>query len=277
MIWKLARHHILGAIAAAFLAACAASSALRDAQDAFNTAASLDNRAQSAAELQSGESGAVASSLGRDAAYAAVIERIDGMTWRERSQLASDKLLGNALTLRVLSLWRLGRFDDARADADKLLEEGAPEVAARDRALLEALPGLIRIEEAYIKTQRPLASDSAEERGKRLDDVQILVLKANEILDAVRGKQPPQEPVVGYLLQAQLAAHTNLLQAYTKLSGNRDQFPESEKTGKYTHYCALQKFEDGVNRSQAEKDAVKAALQGWESRLGLDLETKPCS
>ncbi len=153
---------VLAAFAAIVLSACATPSALRDAQDAFSRAAEIDNRSRTGMFAVT----EAAQPLNRDAGYAAVIERIDGMTSRERSHLENDHLLGNALTLRALSLWRLGRFDDARAAAAEIGKLDPAQLAARDEALVDALPALIMIDEAYAKTVRAPREDATAARAR---------------------------------------------------------------------------------------------------------------
>ncbi len=249
------------AFAAIVLTACATPSALRDAQDAFSRAAEIDNHSRAGMFAVT----EAAQPLNRDAGYAAVIERIDGMTSREKGHLESDHLLGNALTLRALSLWRLGRFDDARAAATEITKLDPTQLAARDRALVDALPALIMIDEAYAKTMG--APVGAGNEG--LTDVQSLLSKATSELERIKKDQGPRDPVRAYLIQAELAAYVNLLNAFDAFRRGAIPSPE-EGIAAQARFCELKALEEGESRrTTAEAASVANALNQWQLLTGV--------
>jgi hypothetical protein len=117
---------------------------LRDAQDQFNTAASLEN--QMKLDPRNIDASAVGSIT---ASYRLSLTMISNLIDKNRGDLEKDKLLGVAYTLKALTEWRLGDYTSARTTAalGRQLPEGS--LFPRDRALLEALPGLIKNDQAY--------------------------------------------------------------------------------------------------------------------------------
>lgn len=68
------------------------------------------------------------------------------------SQLAKGNMLDNTLALQAITKWRTGDLDGARAAAEKalpLLNQDEDEQDIRDRALMQALPGLINLDQAF--------------------------------------------------------------------------------------------------------------------------------
>jgi hypothetical protein len=117
---------------------------LRDAQDQFNTAASLEN------QLKLDPRNIDASAIGSiTASYRLSLTTVSNLIDKNKGDFEKDKLLGVAYTLKALTEWRLGDYNSARttADSGRQLPEGT--LFPRDRALLEALPGLIKNDQAY--------------------------------------------------------------------------------------------------------------------------------
>ena len=117
---------------------------LRDAQDQFNMAASLEN--QMKLDPRNIDASAVGSIT---ASYRLSLTMISNLLDKNKGDLEKDNLLGVAYTLKALTEWRLGDYTSARTTAasGKQLPEGS--LFPRDRALLEALPGLIKNDQAY--------------------------------------------------------------------------------------------------------------------------------
>lgn len=82
-------------------------------------------------------------------------------------RLEEDGLRGNALTLRALAQWRLGLYDKARATADEGRRTAGRQIHPRDAALLAALPGLIKNDQAYQKILPVPAEREARQRPLR--------------------------------------------------------------------------------------------------------------
>ena len=117
---------------------------LRDAQDQFNTGASLEN--QWKLDPRNIDASAIGSIT---ASYRLSLATVSDLIDKKKGDLEKDNLLGVAYTLKALTEWRLGDYTSARTTASlgRQLPEGT--LYPRDRALIEALPGLIKNDQAY--------------------------------------------------------------------------------------------------------------------------------
>jgi len=198
-----------------FAAGCQTVSALRDAQDAFNRAAAAENALRS--DLNRPLDGGAADTMnGLGAArsgYARALLALNRVTSESAAKLRSDQLLGDALTLKALCEWRLGQTSNALVSAQSAQSAAADQLFPRDRALLRALPGLIKTDQAYQKIieRKPLAAIE-----------QLLVGGNGAIADvqAARELVDRDHPVQIFLLQAQLAAYRNFTVAEFRLNNN---------------------------------------------------------
>jgi hypothetical protein len=134
--------------------------------------------------------------------YAAALVSLDKLESKDEAQLRKDGLWGAALTLKALTQWRLGQFDKARDTATDAGKSTGDQLYPRDRAVIAALPGLIKTDQAYNKilTNAPFA------------DVQDLLIGRSGAVadvDKARAQVEKDHPVQVYLLQAQLAAYRN--------------------------------------------------------------------
>ena len=69
--------------------------------------------------------------------------------------LKKENKLANALTLKALSAWKMGKADEARLNAAKALQEFStqPQPSPRDQPLAKAVPGLVALDLVYDTTQ----------------------------------------------------------------------------------------------------------------------------
>lgn len=148
--WKIGRFQgtlrvVLCIIWIVLLAGCVSHvNELRDAQDQFNMAASLENQLK--LDPRKTDAAAVGSIT---ASYRLSLTTISELIDKKKRDLEKDKLLGVAYTLKALTEWRLGDYNSARTTA--ALGRQLPEdmLFPRDRALIEALHGLIKNDQAY--------------------------------------------------------------------------------------------------------------------------------
>jgi len=197
---------------------CASVNHLREAQEAFNEAVTLETTLRFDAALAEGPTQApLAQNTTVQNGYASALLSLDRLESRDVDRLKRDGLWGNVLALKALAQWRLGLTDDAQSTARELQQAGAGPVHPRDRALLLALPGLIRTDEAFAALQRVPAEPSPAQRAATLRNVQLLVADAGEAIDRGRGAVDPAHPVHVYLIQARLAALRNLQVAHERL------------------------------------------------------------
>ena len=205
-------------VLAALAVGCASVNHLREAQEAFNEAVTLETTLRFDAALAEGPTQAqLAQNTTVQNGYASALLSLDRLESRDVDRLKRDGLWGNVLALKALAQWRLGLTDDAQSTARELQQTGAGPVHPRDRALLLALPGLIRTDEAFAALQRVPAEPSPTQRAATLRNVQLLVADAGEAIDRGRGAVDPAHPVHVYLIQARLAALRNLQVAHERL------------------------------------------------------------
>lgn len=205
-------------VLAALAVGCASVNHLREAQEAFNEAVTLETTLRFDAALAEGPTQAqLAQNTTVQNGYASALLSLDRLESRDVDRLKRDGLWGNVLALKALAQWRLGLTDDAQSTARELQQAGAGPVHPRDRALLLALPGLIRTDEAFAALQRVPADPSPAQRAATLRNVQLLVADAGEAIDRGRGAVDPAHPVHVYLIQARLAALRNLQVAHERL------------------------------------------------------------
>ncbi len=207
---------------------CESVNRLREAQDAFSQAAAMENSVRldgfRDAAPDAGESLAGLSSA--SAGYASVLLSLEQLDRKDQKYLRDNGLWGNVLTLKALSQWRLGNYPDALDTASKAEQEAADQLYPRDRALITALPGLIMTDQAYanIINAGPTQGMEQTERTKRLKEVEALLVGetgAVKTIAKARSKVGKAHPVQVYLIQAQLAAHRNLMVAYGRFHEGR--------------------------------------------------------
>jgi hypothetical protein len=118
---------------------------LRDAKDQFNTAVSLENQLRFDSEPQD----SLRLSWQISDSYQMAVKMLTDLINSKKKDLLKDDLLGSAYTVKAYAEWRLGDFEAAL----KTLEEvkGHPDIRLWqcDQALIHALPGLIKNDQAF--------------------------------------------------------------------------------------------------------------------------------
>lgn len=202
----------------ALAAACSSVNHLREAQESFNEAVALETSLRFEGALAEGPTQApLAQSTTVQNGYASTLLSLDRLESRDVDRLKRDGLWGNVLALKALAQWKLGLADDAQSTAREIQQGGAGPVHPRDRALVLALPGLIKTDEAFAALQRLPAEPSPAQRAATLRNVQRLVADGGEAIERGRGAVDPAHPVHVYLIQARLAALRNLQVAHERL------------------------------------------------------------
>lgn len=188
----------LGLSLSVLLTACPAHiRGVREAQDAFDRAATEEGRL-TAAGLGT-ETGLLTQSSST-AEYRVALALLSREIDRHQRQLRGDRLLGTALVLKALCLWRLadleatdetGWGEELAATLTRIERDDSLVLGERDRVLVAALPGL-----------------RDHDRGLRAADYESasrLFASALEIVGRAAESAPPLHPVRTYLRLAQLA------------------------------------------------------------------------
>jgi len=253
-----------------FLTGCAEVNYLRDAQSAFSQAARLENELRTS-ETTTAETNVLLLESEVRAGYASAIASIGKLDSNQIASLKSDKLWGVALTIKAMSYWRLGDYDEMENVA-KQAKEINGEIYPRDKALLLALPGLRRVDEAQaIIAASIIGKDEQDEKKikeERLRAVERLVGNASAILTEARQSVSREHSVRSYLIQAELAGYKNLLDGRNKFTGGRLSVDEVEKVKQL-----LTELDCSFKKSLKDSDdllAVRATVVlAWQERFGL--------
>ena len=180
-------------------AACGVShiQTLREAEQTFSRAAGLDNR-----ERLDGTA-AMAAAGGAASGYRVAEKMVRDLILNKSSELKQDNLLCTAYLIEAMSLWRLGEQDAAVRVAEQgkdCAQAASRDTVPRDRALLYAVPALVRIDQANALA----LNDTASER--ELDREKTEIVRALAILEEAEAMVAPDHPVRGYLMNSRLAA-----------------------------------------------------------------------
>ncbi len=173
---------------------CEATKAFQDAQTAFSQGATLEMQgrfADAADQLPSNfvyfddlyksnapiAEGATAAGC-YEAAMGGITKALKG-----EGQLKKAMALDNAYAIKALTHWRQGEYDEAREAAAKavplLKEDTGEENDIRDLAMMQAMPGLINIDESFG------ALSNIKELGEALANARTTSEKA-EIYDQIK-------------------------------------------------------------------------------------------
>lgn len=222
-------------VCAAFLAACSHVNHLREAQDSFNQAAAADNlyRYSDLQQQDLNGSNPATDSLSSAAGYAATVAVIEALKKDDeaKSRLQVDGLYGYALVLQSLAYWRMEKWDQAVESGREA--EGTGHLGDRDLSLMQALPGLIKNNQAFarLKADRNVLTCTttgqpssfikwdlelnADTRMSLDCDPEGIAVRDQLVgalcdIDTARTGAPEQHPVRGYLALSQLATVANM-------------------------------------------------------------------
>jgi hypothetical protein len=258
------------------LAACGQSSSLREAQTTFSEAATADNAARLAAFSTPAEGrGTGTATVSASAGYAHAIALVQKL---DRRQLAADRELGVAQSILATSQWRLKDWDSAAASAQALSGLDATQVFPRDRALAQAMPALIRIDQAHDAIFDPRAPAKPADALAAYRAAQLAQLDdAIMLLDGVIAGATETDPITIYLLQAELATLRNKQDALLHLRAGADLPGSTTLSGRELQraQCRMAQLVAGVQRNGTEADG-QAAGALWQKILGPKPDLAAC-
>ena len=263
---------VLGLAVFGTIVACAEINHLRDAQDAFDRAARAENELRLNLEPESDGTSTMTASA--RTGYTSALVSLDKLNNDDISKLKQSKLLGNVLALKAMAQWRLQQYDQAKQTADDARNLQPEEIAPRDKAILEALPGLIRIDQVYsFISFKSITGNMSTDDFQR--DVVTPLSSAEDIIGAARNFAAPNAPVQVYLVQAQLAGYRNLKTAYRKFRPERDTVP-SDHPLKTKARASLQDLSDVLLALLGEDPQRSRLVQYWVVLTGLPAPDQSC-
>ena len=256
---------------------------LHQAQQAFNNAASIENNSRFNFHdplSQDNYNPIVDLNIVRSG-YTAALEILRQMPDEEKNMLVKDRLWGVKLTLEGLTLWRLGKYEEA-FKIIRLADENSDQIYPRDAAILTALPGLIKIDLAFQKilevkdegdevkkealkniTQRLVEIDNANPKTK---------WSAVHTLKKARAKVNKEHPVNSYLIQSQLIAYRNYKVAYTSMS-THNSVPDNQYRREAMYNLHELKL---LLKELQTKDNIISKLVGyWEKLCNIEAVERP--
>lgn len=238
---------LLFAIAVLGFSSCEATKAYDEARTAFSQGATLEMTerfADAADQLPNNfvyfddlykSNTPVDENATADSYYETAMDEIN-KALKGEGQLKKAMALDNAFTIKALTHWRQGEYDDAREVADKkavpLLEkDSGEENDIRDLAMMRALPGLINMDESFVALQNiqqwgeelATTGTTPEEKSVLYDKIKTTYLATvisnedgansvvrglNLIEDAI-DKMDGESAIALYLRNAQLAGMDN--------------------------------------------------------------------
>jgi len=215
------------------VAGCQHINHLRDAQESFNEAATIENKAKfGIGKTEPGTIGENSSDVlftknSARLGYAAALLSLKQMPPEQKAQLKKDKLWGVALTLQALAEWKLEKYDDAVETAGQAGKLKSDQLFPRDSAVVHAIPALIKIDLAYsaytnLKKGQTVGDTNTSNYKSFKETIEPYLTGddgAIKQLTLARGKVTSNHPINAYLIQSQLAAYVNYANAYRKVLG----------------------------------------------------------
>jgi hypothetical protein len=192
--------------------------------------------------------------------YALALKLISEIIEKNKLALTNDQLLGNAYTIKALSEWKLGKTDKALV-TQALAQKHMDQLFPRDKALMMALPGLIKADQANAK----LLS------GGDYVVIKDLIIGGNGAFndfDNALKLVDEKHPVRFYFLMSKLAA-IRIVQVATK-SLDPDKSPDERRFLKQNYIDSLfNNFENELKQMKLYTEpSGKKLLNYWKYLLG---------
>ncbi len=254
-----------------FLSACGSISTvnhLRDAQEAFNQTAMLENEHKKKSFDVTNEE--LYSNSRIRVGYASVINSLNSFDTEQTNQLKQEKLWGNVLMLKALAYYRMGEIDEINKVVIEAKSLNDTEIGARDKITVEAMPGLVRITQAFKLLKLPLPADGKEKKD-RLDEIESLLQNGIKELNKTR-EDNSTHPIRFFLIESQLAGYKNLRDAYVKFVDPLA-VPQDQDTKNAA--CNLWRLTQGLVKDELKK--AQANVSSWQKKLGVKASGAECS
>jgi len=256
---------------------CESIGHLRQAQDAFNDAATIEWQMtfdESFAEKNPNQ--LIDSVKTRNQArtlYAASLAHLDMISQQEEASLKKNRLYGTVLTLKALCYWKLKEYEKAlevKNEADKLDDK---QLIPRDKQIFQLLTALIAIDET-LPIVEGMSGKEAAVKQKDFERVKEILLASDEkncaavcTIDSVLNDLTLDKAMRTYAQQIKLMALKRYFDAYGILTPGEcppeddDQWEMARKTLGH-----LQKTAGG------SADAVAIQLvDSWIDKIGCSI------
>ena len=187
------------------------------AQENFNEAATLDNELKLKVSDENFELLSPESQV--QIKYLTALNSIEKVLRGNASQLQQDGLLASAYTIKALSEWKVERYDASITTARNGLAALAKAKSAgmkampRDAAILTAIPGLIKADQAAAMVKAP-------QEQRNYENIATAVQNGLNDINAALGQAPEGHPVKKYLYTVKLAMLETWLTASADLKGD---------------------------------------------------------
>jgi tetratricopeptide (TPR) repeat protein len=267
---SLIKYQILIAIfvlSACFVSGCGYIGKYSKAQDYFNAAAHADMGRRFNPDPNIDIKNELIASNQINTNYALAYRSITELIEKKKDSLKKDSLLGNALTIKAMSEWKLGKYVIARETAVEALKENKDQLFPRDIALMIAMPGLIKTDQAYFHVM-------SIESDKTYEDIKDMILgdhgAINDIEDALKAVDTDHTIKV-YLLMSELAAFRTLQVAIEKKVKNATDRTNNQKELREQHIVPkVEDFKSQLNTLRLQnQDQWIQILSYWKALLGV--------
>ena len=258
MLKNLVFRLLLFFFVAGTLSGCSYLKEFQAAQDSFNVAAEMDNLSKFSPNSSANVGNLPVTVGGARASYSLAYEHISKiLNDGNKAKLRKDGLLGTALTIKALCEWKL-KMDGATATASEALEvlKADSSVQARDLAVLTALPGLIKADQAYAFTQvRP---------KKEFAMIKKSIISAREDFKNAKRSVDSRHNVQTYLIMSELALFSTWNVAASRID-DRDERKAERATLREEAIDLIDNLSDRL-RFDPEGENVIAY---WKDLLGI--------
>jgi len=239
---------------------------LREAQDNFNGAASLENQIK----IDPLATDSIAATSQALAGYKLTLETVTKLIDEKEKALKADNLLGSAYTLKALSQWRLGNYEAAVATVNKVKSAQDITLFPRDKAIIDALRGLIKNDQAYTMMN---AKDQNNSPVHSFAEIKTLLMESVDDLNAGNAAVQEGHNIHLYLSVSKMAALKNWLDLFNSPDNySKDKPSPFSKTDEQKQWCKNAKpawkiFTGEVKRLGEQQS--KASISWWGVRLGM--------